>query len=448
MSIHRVWAAAAAAMLAWGTAQADFQAALGEYRAGHFDSAHQQFLALAELGDCSSQFNLGAMALQGQGGAQDTGSGVGWLEAAVSNGCQQLVGNKLQALSAKLSAEQQQKAAAILARYGRDALQAQGIISPDLSCRDLIPPKEVSVPQAQYPDGQTADAIVIAALTIGRDGRVRDPEILQAIPAHSGFAKSALEAWLNSVYAPAQRNGQTVSARVLTRVLFVHGAAAKLADEDPYKQARPAAQNGDAAAEYLIGLTSTVDSTLGVPSEQGGRLLLAAARDGDPQAQYWIGAQQRATLDCHPHADGDIWLRHAAAGGNAAAQMTLARELLSSNPAQARTLLEQAATSDNLYVRKHVAAMLATAPSDAARDPITALNLARQVAEASLQPDPQVFEVLAAAYAVNGDYQQAVSEQKRALNKAEMLGWNTPSMHSRMASYRANQAWSGDIFAD
>jgi len=35
------------------------------------------FLALAELGDCSSQFNLAAMALKGQGGPKDAGSGVG-----------------------------------------------------------------------------------------------------------------------------------------------------------------------------------------------------------------------------------------------------------------------------------------------------------------------------------------------------------------------------------
>src|SRR6202521_4179630 len=72
---------------------ADFQTALGEYNAGHYDVAHAQFLALAELGDCSSQFNLGAMALKGQGGPKDAGSGVGWLQAAAGNGCERRVGN-------------------------------------------------------------------------------------------------------------------------------------------------------------------------------------------------------------------------------------------------------------------------------------------------------------------------------------------------------------------
>jgi hypothetical protein len=60
---------AAAALLAASAGQADFQTALKDYNAGRYEAAHGEFLTLAELGDCSSQFNLGAMALKGQGGA-------------------------------------------------------------------------------------------------------------------------------------------------------------------------------------------------------------------------------------------------------------------------------------------------------------------------------------------------------------------------------------------
>src|SRR5438270_7357716 len=56
-------------------AHADFRAALADYNAGRYLAAHEQFQRLAELGDCSSQFNLGAMALKGQGGPKDSGSG-------------------------------------------------------------------------------------------------------------------------------------------------------------------------------------------------------------------------------------------------------------------------------------------------------------------------------------------------------------------------------------
>ena len=75
--------AALAALLGGAAAHADFQAALADYNAGRYDSARAQFLSLAELGDCSSQFNLGAMALHGQGGPKDPAGAVGWLQAAV-----------------------------------------------------------------------------------------------------------------------------------------------------------------------------------------------------------------------------------------------------------------------------------------------------------------------------------------------------------------------------
>jgi uncharacterized protein len=453
MNVRNITTAVAAGLaLTSALAHADFQAALGEYRAGHYDAAHQQFLALAELGDCSSQFNLGAMALKGQGGVPDTGSGVGWLQAAASNGCQQLVGNKLPALTAKLTPDEARNARAILARYGRDALISRGVLNPDLTCSGTAPPTVLSQPKPEYPpEGAHRNAIVIAALTIGADGRARDPEILQSVPDER-FAASAVAAWLNSVYAPAERNGQAVESRVQAKMLFNYAGAEKLADEPVFRQARPAANSGDAAAEYLVGLTSTLDGTLGLSPGQGSDLVLASARDGDPSAQYWVGSQLHTTASCHPHADGDVWLQHAAEGGNAAAQVLLARELLrggagAAQITQARALLEKAASSESYYVRKHVAALLAASPIEGLRDPPTALSVAHRLAAGPIQSDPQMFEVLAAAHAANGDYHDAVAQQERALEKAKTLGWNTTAMTARLAAYRNHQSWQGDLFA-
>jgi TPR repeat protein len=132
MRVRLVCAVLGSAALVLGArARADFATALQAYNAGHFDTARVQFLELAELGDCLSQFNLGAMELKGQGSPPDRGSGVGWLQAALSNGCSTQVGNKLPALLASLTPEQSQAAAAIVARYGHEALQAQGIASPN-----------------------------------------------------------------------------------------------------------------------------------------------------------------------------------------------------------------------------------------------------------------------------------------------------------------------------
>lgn len=452
LTSSRATLAVAAALIATA-AHADFQAALKEYNAGHYDVAHAQFLALAELGDCSSQFNLAAMALQGQGGPKDSGSGVGWLQAAAGNGCEQLVGHKVAALQAQLSTDEQHAAADIVARYGRDALQAQGVISPDFSCRGLTAASVQSSPTPEYPRlaGPAPErAIVISELTIGRDGRGRDPEILLAVPA-AGFAAAAVESWLNTSFTPAMRGGSPVESRLQAKLVFTRAAGA-LADTDTYKGVRQRADAGDADAQYVLGLTATLDSSLGISYTRAGQLLLGSARDGDVRAQYWVGSQLHASSSCHPQASGAIWLQHAAAGGDAAAQLTLARDLLGANPsgaqlAEARALLERAAGSDSYYVRKHVAALLAAAPQDAVRDPATALALAGKLAGGEIQSDPQMFEAVGAAYAASGDFSNAARQQQVAIKKARTLGWDTRAMAQRLASYQHDQPWRGDLFA-
>jgi TPR repeat protein len=430
-----------------GSAHADFQTAMQQYSAGQYEQAHTQFLSLAQLADCSSQFNLGAMALKGQGGPKDLGSAVGWLRAAASNGCEQLVGNKVPPLEAQLTAEQSHTAADIVAHYGRDALQAQGIANPQLQCPGESPASVVSAPTPEYPRGQTRSGVVIAALTIGTDGLPRDPEILLAVP-DKGFNGAAVEAWMNSRFNPAMRAGRAVPSRVQAKLVFGDGAA--LAKLPEFAQALPAAEKGDAHAQYLVGVAGLLDPTVGVAAAHAGQLVLQAASDGDAQSQYWIGTQERSTAECHPQADGSVWLRHAATGGNAAAQLLVARQLLSggaADVAQARTLLGQAAAADNYYATKHAAALFATASNEALRDPAAALRLARQLSGGEIQSDPQMFEVIAAAYAVNGDFRNAALQQQTAIDKAHTLGWDTAAMSERLAAYHGGKPWHGELSA-
>ena len=455
MGVRSVCATLAVSALSSATpAHADFQTALGEYNAGHYEVAHAQFLALAELGDCSSQFNLGAMALKGQGGPKDAGSGVGWLQAAAGNGCERLVGNKVAGLTAKLSADESRAAAGIVARYGRDALHTQGIVSPDFSCREQVAASVLQAPAPEYPRlaGDTRQgAIVITELTIGVDGLARDPEILLAVP-ETGFPAAAVESWLNSRFEPASRGGAPIESRLQAKSLFAIEGGSGLSGMDAYKSARQRADAGDPVAGYLVGLTATLDASLGISSARAGQLLLASARDGDSRAQYWVGSELHATAVCHSQVNGAVWLRHAADGGSASAQLMLATDLLSADPtgaqaAQARSLLERAATSDSFYVRKHVVALLAASPLDAVRDPGTALSVATKLAAGEIQSDPQMFEAVGAAYAANGDFRQASAQQQIAIRKARSLAWNTRVMTQRLAAYRDGRPWRGDLFA-
>jgi uncharacterized protein len=455
MRVRNVCATLAVSALSSATpAHADFQTALREYNAGHYDLAHTQFLALAELGDCSSQFNLGAMALKGEGGPKDAGSGVGWLQAAAGNGCEKLVGNKVADLQAKLSADESRAAAGIVARYGRDTLRTQGVVSPDFRCREEAPARALQAPVPDYPHlapGTHQSAIVITELTIGVDGLARDPEILLSVP-ETAFPAAAIEAWLNSRFVPASRAGVPVESRLQAQSLFVVEKRGALSGMDLYKSARQRADAGDPGAGYLVGLTATLDGSLGIPATRAGELLLGAARDGDSRAQYWVGSRLRATVVCHSQANGAVWLRHAADGGSASAQLMLATDLLNGEPsgaqlAEARSLLERAATSDSFYVKKHVVALLAASPLDAVRDPGTALAVAMKLAAGEIQSDPQVFEAVGAAYAANGDFRQASAQQQMAISKARELAWNTRVMKQRLTAYRDGRPWRGDLLA-
>ena len=445
-------ALAAPALAVTNASPGSFEAALAEYRAGHYDAAHAEFLALAELGNCSAQFNLAAMALHGQGGPKDLGSGAGWLQAAAGNGCSTLVGSHLTELTAKLSPDEARAAADIMARYGPEALKEQGVVDPQFICGDVTQPRSTQATAADTPAadrGKRQAAIVITALTVGADGRARDPEILLAVPDER-FAASAVEAWLNSLFTPAQRGGGAVAARLEAKTSFADSAP--LADAEVIRRARPAADAGDGAAAYLIGLAALHDSSLGISGMRAKQLLLVAATDGNPDAQYWVGSQLRASAACHPHADGELWLRHAADGGNAAAQLRLAQDLLAGAPSaaqvtQARGLLQQAARSNAYYVRKHVIALLAGSSQEAVRDPPAALALARQLASGDIRTDPQMYEVVAAAYAANGDFHNASAQQQLAVDKAKALGWNTRMLAEQLDAYRHDRAWHGDLLA-
>jgi hypothetical protein len=454
MSVRRGCAVLGAAALGVSAlARAEFADALKDYNAGHYDAARAQFLSLAELGDCPSQFNLGAMALKGQGVAKDRGAGVGWLQAALSNGCRQQVGERIPGLLAGLNPEEARTAASLLAHYGHDALQAQGILTPNFECREQLAPSVLETPSPEYPrtaGGQTTEAIVVTALTVGVDGFARDPEVLLAVPT-SGFPAAAVEAWLNSRFTPATRRGAAVESRLQAKLRFV-GATGSLASAPAYQAALPAAEANDPAAQYLVGLTANVDPSLGVTLARAGQMLMSAARAGNPAAQYWVATQVAAAAPCHPQANASLWLRNAADGGSGSAAVVQAERLLRGTPseaqiAEARGLLARAAATDGYYARKHAAALLAASPVEAVHDAAAALKLAQQLLAGEIQSDPQMFEVVATAYAVNKDFREASAQQRVAINKAHALGWNTGAMQQRLGAYRADHFWTGDLFA-
>jgi TonB family protein len=212
---------AAALIVITASAHADFVSAFKNYREGKFAEAIQQFTALAELGDGDSQFNLGVMAVRGEGRDKNTGDGVGWMTAAVQNGYRGLAAEKLAAYRAQLTPAQVQAAEIVVARYGKDAIRNR-VLPSKFGCQDLTPAKAVQIARPLFPTSALdagQDGVVIAEFAVGVDGLVRDPQILAAVPANV-FDDSAIDTLLKSRFEPARLRQDSQNRAIESRHNF------------------------------------------------------------------------------------------------------------------------------------------------------------------------------------------------------------------------------------
>jgi TPR repeat protein len=434
---------------------ADFPQAVKDYAAGQYDTAHAEFLTLATLGDVASQFNLGAMAMQGQGGPKDLATAVGWLTAAADNGSRQLASEKLAAMRARLSADELKTADDIAQRFGRANLLKTALPVPQLSsrCANVVGGHPVQFPSHEYPwKGRSGDqnGFVILALTIGTDGLPRDPEVLMSAPS-AGFSAAAINNFMRAHFQPASQDGRPVESRETVKNAFNMTNGGVLWDFGALKALRDSAVTGDPTAQYQIGLAAILDPSLGVPPQQAYKLLVSAAQGGNPHAQYFAATRFLALRNCGE--DKSLpWLQAAAAAGDSSAQLALARTLLSSNPtaaqiAEARALLQQASSTDSFFVQKQVIALLAASPLDALRDPAAARAAAAKLMQSGVEADPQMYEAAAAADAASGDFWAAGNAQWTAVKRARELHWQTRLLEERLALYRKSRPWTGDLFA-
>lgn len=107
--------------------------------------------------------------------------------------------------------------------------------------------------------------------------------------------------------------------------------------------------------------------------------------------------------------------------GLAASHYQLARRRLSDNrPDSAIQHLRAAVKAQPGWIEPifYLAQVLATSPDETVRDGKEALQLALQVCQATNFENPQALEVLAAAYAESGDFEQAIRLASKALELA------------------------------
>jgi len=101
--------------------------------------------------------------------------------------------------------------------------------------------------------------------------------------------------------------------------------------------------------------------------------------------------------------------------------------------------------SNNIAILNNVAWMLATDPP-AGTDREEAIRLANRAKDACEVIHPGILDTLAAAYAANGDFKQAVewSEQAYALAVSNGMEGLALQIDRRTRAYRDGKAWGKD----
>jgi len=436
-------------------ADADFTSAYKNYREGKFAEASAEFMELAQLGHGASQFNLGAMSVRGEGTEKNTAIGVGWMLAALENGYDGMTAEKVSGFKNSLNTEQKAQADSVVARYGKAAIERNalpGTYSRTSACTQFSQPERETLAEPTYPLNALStrqDGIVVLQFTVGIDGLARDPHVLIGLPAGI-FEEPTIDAVLKSRFIPATRNGEKVAARETLRMTYSMEEGGRLWDVRAIKKISAAAELGDPTGMFIFGLLGTLDRTLNVPPDKARDMILSAAQAGHPQAQYWIAEQMEIARLCGGDDKRKLWLKPAARR-DVNAQIDLVRMYLAATPEQLnideiKSLLSTAANSDSAYALKHVVALYAMPPVPTLADKAAALAAVPRLRKYDDSLDPHINEVMATAYAANGDFKNAVTQEERAIKKARKLYWNTIQMDERLAAYKESRVLTGNLF--
>lgn len=441
-------------------AGADFRTAHAKFESGDYDAARREFLALAALGDAPSQFNLGAMAQNGNGVPAHPGEAVGWLTAARENGSTAIDAATLERLRARLSPGEAATATRIVATYGRTALEVDVLprdwwSDPRCAARR---PKAEFIGRPRFPGNALArmrTGAVIVEFLVAPDGRVRDPDFIVASPLSVElFARSAERAVLGSRYEPP---GASFADGISAQIVYTFQMDAQTAAHaDERVQFLKGLQNrslqGDIDAQFLLGLATLGEPGKGELYEGARQLILMAAQGGNADAQFFIARQFSIWRPCASERGAALWLREAATRGNESAAAHIIDKLLTGAPGpeaieEARVWLRRIADSPSPAVQRRVLAHLAASPFPELRDATAAARIAEDFDRQRPWADPQVREALAAGFAAGGDFRRAVERQRDALAAAREFRWNTAWIEQRLACYRAHRVWRGDLLA-
>ena len=418
-----------------GDAAAQFSLGYRYDQAGDYDQALKWYRNGAEQGYALAQSALGSMYQMGRGVPQNFGEALKWYRLAV-NQADPVAESNLGLMSARGQGTKPDITRA-MTLFEKSAEKGWPPAQANLAYLYTVAPSKDLVGAYMW---------CTLALAGGQEGckkTIRDI-FSQMSRTDIDMAGSKAFQWFDSRTAAPRVTGQPmlrladVDLAVRVGTLYAQGDVVPQDAPQAVKWFRLGAERGSALAESRLGEMYYLGR--GVPKDYGQAFtwFQQSAQNGDVFGERDLGFAYLQGVGVAKDGPKAVeWLRKAADRGDPDGQDLLALCYASGtgvqpDEAQAVQLYEKAVEKGSVAALNNSAWLYATSEDKSVRNPAKALEYASSAVKLSHETNPSILDTLAEAYYAQGDYEDAIQVEEKALT----LKPDEPSFKERLAKYQ------------
>lgn len=328
---------------------ADLQDALQAYEKQNYESAHKQFMQLAEVGNADAFYKLGIMNFKGQFVDKDYQQAYAWMRLA-----HQVDGFfALRAVEKKLNDEEFILAEKIFETlndsYGILIFESNFMPKFNITKEfiyDETSPKPLVKYAPIFPKRAASNGvpgIVIVGFRINPNGKVSDIGLISEYPRKYNFAKNAINSTHKFEYEQWDESVEGAKQYYYMFNVFKFDTRMPIQQKDKFDRLVTSANDNNANAQfalanYIIPNFNVVSTEypkvnnkrnkFEIPEmkAEGNQLLLSSAMNGNHEAQAYLGMRLLIGRDVEKDEEKAInWLQQAAANGSKYAEKQIAQ---------------------------------------------------------------------------------------------------------------------------
>ena len=314
----------------------DFIGAMDSYVKGDHESAYEEFLQLAEVGNAEAIYNIGVMYFQGEFVEQNYAQAYAWMKIANSFDEQYSTVNAKNKLSITQVGESEILFENLAEQYGQQSYSNN--LKPFVCSREdynkssvptytaikKIAPKAPSTARRKQVNGY-----INVGFSIDAEGNVVDVDLLDEFPRGLGYAVETMRAVKKFKYPPFEVLPNQVPLRYATyNITFNTKKWNKTqAEHSKVSVAKfiEMTNANNSKAQYLLATAVPGLYKAKIDFKKRNELLELSAKNGYHQAQLIIGLRLIQDSKCSSSkSKGERWIKLAAENGNEIAQKYVA----------------------------------------------------------------------------------------------------------------------------